>query len=127
MDFFDQFVGKHRNRVRHHGHPRYDDRSSNDGGFDHHREWNHDHRPQRHGAATFEARNPFVRQLVRNKTALVLLGLLAAIVLIAILAALAYLLPIIQTLLGSIGENGLKGVIDQAVALLNKVWLGSGK
>jgi hypothetical protein len=127
MDFFDQFFGKHRDRVRHHGHPRYDDRPSYDGRFDHHRESHYDRGEQRHSEATFEVRNPLVLQLQRNKTAVLLLGLLAALVLIAIIAALAYLLPMIQTLLGSVGENGLKSVLDQAVAFLNKLWLGSGK
>jgi hypothetical protein len=127
MEFFEELLGGRHGRSRKHGHHDRETTLRGDRLFDHHGDRHHDRgEPGRIGAGLTDA-NSLLGRLLRNKTALVLLGLATALTLVVIVGALAFLLPMLMKLLGFVGENGLKSVVDEALRLLGNVWLGSGK
>lgn len=70
---------------------------------------------------------PLLALAMRNKAALVAAAVLALILLVVAIGVLVSLLPFLGRTLGFVGENGIKGVIDQFAPLLNLLWNGSGK
>jgi hypothetical protein len=67
------------------------------------------------------------RKLVNNKTLLVLVGVVLVVALGLFIAALIFLLPLVPKLLGYLDSIGLKGLLEQGMAILGKVLAVGGK
>lgn len=66
-------------------------------------------------------------RLLHNRVVLILLAIGVVILLVSAFAILSYLLPILPKILSIVGENGLKGLLEQLAPFLNLLWHGSGK
>jgi hypothetical protein len=67
------------------------------------------------------------RKLVKNRTLLVLVGLVLVVVLGLFVAAFAFVVPLIPKLLGYLDSNGWKSLLDQGMAILGKILAVGGK
>ena len=118
MDILKAILGKHRDSRRHHSHQDYYNEQAWGRQHEGHRRTGHDDDPMR-GAA--------LQQLLHNKTLLMLLGLLALLAIGLMVILVGYLLPLLPRLFGFLEANGLKGVIDQSLPFLMKIWGGTGR
>lgn len=115
MDILKAILCKHSDSHRHHSHKTHYNEQTWGRPHEGHRRAGHDDYPMK-GAV--------LQQLLHNKTLLMLLGLLALGVMVILLG---YLLPLLPRLFGFLETNGLKGVVDQSLPFLMKIWGGTGR
>lgn len=126
-DFFDKQHQQHRHKhTSQQAHAFGRQRNYDDPGHEHHGEHESHYSHNRHREA-FSHVGPLLQRLVRNKTLLILVGLVLLVALGLAVAALVFLLPLIPKLLGYLDINGLKSVLDQVVAVSEKVLAVGGK
>ncbi len=125
MNLFEHLLRKrdhhHRNKHSHYDYRQHDDYAAPN----RHPGWGDRHAPRHGSPGTYL--NPLLQQLLQNKTLLIALVMLVVVLLVAAVVALIYLLPVILKMFGYVGENGIKGLLEQVTVLLNQLWLGSGK
>jgi hypothetical protein len=68
-----------------------------------------------------------LNRLVRNKTLLVILAGIVLLITVASIALVVALLPLFSKGWAYISQNGLKGVFDFILPLINRLWEGGGK
>jgi hypothetical protein len=152
MDFLEDIFERKHNRHNHGQHP--DNHKKNDD--DHHRPnrdyKDHDHKhyqqdelqQQKSGYEYYDKHHsddnryrsndhhgleylrPIIEKILHNKPLLVSLSLIAAVLIIVCIALLFFLLPIIGQTFGYVDKNGIKGVIDIIMPVLDKLWKGQG-
>ena len=68
-----------------------------------------------------------LNRLVHNKTLLAILAGIVLLIAIAAIALVVSLLPLFSKGWAYISQNGLKGVFDFILPLINRLWEGGGK
>jgi hypothetical protein len=66
-------------------------------------------------------------RVLQNKQLLIVLSIAAIILLIGFVAAIIMAMPILYQMFALLEKNGIKGIIDSALPIINKLWEGSGK
>jgi hypothetical protein len=113
MDFLEDLFERNRHRRtgrydRHDDQNQYDDR---------------EHEDDRHG---FEKFRPVITKILHNKPLLMGLAAGAGLLMLLLIGALFLLLPVIAKALGYVNQNGIKGVIDIILPILDRLWRGQG-
>jgi hypothetical protein len=113
MDFLEDLFDRNRHRRTsrddyHDNRNQYDDREYED---------------DRHG---FENLQPIITKILHNKPLLIGLAIGAGLLLLLLIGALFLLLPVIAKALGYVNQNGIKGVIEIILPILDRLWRGQG-
>jgi len=120
MDLEDLIKGKHHK----HGH-RHDDYHDNHGNAYKHKD-KHFSKGYRHGNYKLEMLRSFLGSLPHKKALLTGAIIFGVFILIIGIAILWMLFPLIIKLLGYVEANGIQGVVNYVLSLLQLFWKGNG-
>ena len=66
-------------------------------------------------------------QILKNKKVLYALIAVCCVGLLLLIALLFFLVPIVINMIDYISKNGIKGIIDTLIPIINRIWEGQGK
>jgi hypothetical protein len=106
-------------------HCQQDDHRQQKIGYEHHDKYHSDdNRYRSNDHQGLEYLRPIIEKTLQNKPLLIVLSLAAVGLIITCIVLLFFLLPIIGQTFGYVDKNGLKGVIDIIMPVLDKLWKG---
>ena len=112
MDFDDLF--KHRGRGGHHD--------------EHHSDYYRGHRDGHHSHHGELGQYSYLFEKLKNNKMLLLVLIIAIVIAVIIgIAVIMMLVPVIINLLDIVQKDGIKGILEMAGPLLERLWSGTGK
>lgn len=78
-----------------------------------------------HGRDQTQMYREYAQKILANKPLLIGLCVAAVFLLLFVLIAGLIILSALAPLLGYVNENGVKGIVETILALLQKIWLGN--